>query len=217
MIGAAAVGLFGGLLVGVAASLYPGHVAPFRGHVKDAIAGALAFEATILLSRSLHRWVDSHWLAAALPRAVSPPADLDTYCATLAVLLPWLTTTALGVCLLAVMAHVQQRWLNPGWARAGVVALAALALLPTDARTAPEWLAGAFFAALLPGVLWFVATTYWRGNALAFVLGVGTVSGLGRCLALLEQPSEPARIAGAVALVVMATLLGLVARAARAQ
>jgi hypothetical protein len=117
LIGAAAVGLFGGLTVGVAVSLYP--VASLRGHLRDALAGALAFQATLLLVRSLRDWVDVQWIAAVLPRAMMPPGELDTYSATLALLLPWLTSTALGVCLLAMMAYVQQRWLQPAWARAG--------------------------------------------------------------------------------------------------
>jgi hypothetical protein len=176
----------------------------------------LAFEAVIVLSRTFHRFVESHWIAAALPGAVSPPPELNTYSATLALLLPWVTATVLGTCMLALFAHVQRRWLQPAWTRVAVLLIVAVALLPRDARTAPEWAAGVLFAVLIPGALWLVATKYWRGNALAFALGVGTASGLGRCLPLLEQPNGRARVSASLALVVMAVALTLLARRASA-
>src|SRR5262249_35180758 len=160
------------------------------------------------------RGLGARWVAAALPGAIALPGVLDTACATCALLVPWITSTVLGAGLLAILASVLDRWARPLWARAGIVVLAGLALLPRDARTGPEWALAALFAFAAPLLLWIVAAKFWRGNALAFVLGVGIASGVSRCLPLLAQDNARARIAGIAALLLMAAAMAVVARRA---
>ena len=126
-------------------------------------------------------------------------------------------TSLLLACAAGVLAHVHEHWLRRAWQRAALLVAVMIVLLPTSARTAPEWEVGTVFAVVSVLAAYAVVRWLWRGNALAYVLAAGTVLGLPPALELLSQPLGEARMQGAVVLAVAAAVLAAVAVRAKPQ